>query len=339
MMRIISALLLGLSTACAVAQQAQPLQLADEAPDRHVVVRGDTLWGISARFLKEPYRWPEIWRMNKDQIRNPHLIYPGQVVILDRSGAEPQLKLGQMIKLEPKVYSEKLTEAIPSIPQDVIEPFLSQPMVVEEDGLKDAPKIVATEEDRVYVGPGGRAYVSGMTQNAKLWQVFRPTQPILDPETSQPLGHEAFYLGTAERIAEGEPATVRIITAKEEIGLRDRLMPASRAEVVTYAPRAPTQQISGQIAAVYGGVREAGRNNIVTLNRGKRDGLEVGHVLAVYRNGGERLFREDGEKTTYKLPPERYGLVFVFRTFERMSYALVMDVARPVVVSDIVRTP
>lgn len=338
MIRIISALLLSFSTACALAQDAKPLQLADDAPDRHIVVPGDTLWGISGKFLKEPYRWPELWRMNKEQVKNPHRIYPGQVLVLDRSGTDPQLRL-ETVKIEPKVHSEQLSQAIPSIPQNIIDPFLSRPMVLEEDGLKDAPKIVATQEDRVFIGPGGRAYVSGLKGKNKLWQIFRPTKPIIDPETKEAIGHEAFYLGTATLVAEGEPATVDVATAVQEIGINDRLMPTTRAEIIRYAPHVPTKQIQGQVAAIYGGVKETGRHSIVTLNRGTRDGVEPGHVLAIYRNGGERLYRDGNETSNIKLPPERYGLLFVFRVFDRISYALVMDVTRPVVVSDIVRTP
>ncbi len=338
MIRIISALLLSFSTACALAQDAKPLQLAENAPDRHVVVQGDTLWGISGKFLKEPYRWPELWRMNQEQVKNPHRIYPGQVLVLDRSGDDPQLRI-ETVKIGPKVYSEQISRAIPSIPQNIIEPFLSKPQVLEEDGLKDAPKIVATQEDRVFIGPGGRVYVSGLKGNARLWQVYRPTKPVIDPETKETIGHEAFFLGTAKLVAEGDPATLDIVAAVQEIGINDRLMPASPAEIVSYAPHMPSKQIQGQVAAIYGGVKETGRNSIVTLNRGKRDGIETGHVLAIYRYGGERLYRDGIEVTAIKLPPERYGLVFVFRVFDRISYALVMDVTRPVVVSDIVRTP
>jgi hypothetical protein len=339
MIRIISALLLSFSTACVLAQATPPLQLADDAPERHIVVPGDTLWDISAKFLKEPYRWPEIWRMNKEQVKNPHRIYPGQVVILDRSGTDPQLRLGQLVKVDPKVYVDKTVAEIPSIPQNIIEPFLSQPLIVEEDGLKNAPKIVATQEDRVYVGPGNRVYVAGIKDETKLWQIYRTSKPIKDPETQEIIGHEAFFLGTAQQIAQGETATVEIISAKQEIGQGDRLTPASRPEIISYAPHSPGKLIQGQIAAMYGGVKEAGRNSIVTLNRGKRDGLEVGHVLALYRKGEERTYREGSVKETHKLPNERYGLVFVFRTFERISYALVMNVTRPVTVADIVRTP
>lgn len=336
MIRIISALLLSFSTACALAQEAKPLQLADDAPDRHVVVQGDTLWGIAGKFLKEPYRWPELWRMNQEQVKNPHRIYPGQVLVLDRNG--PQLRI-ESVKIGPKVHSEQLSLAIPSIPQHAIEPFLSRPRVFEEDGLKDAPKIVATQEDRVFLGPGGRAYVTGLKGNNKLWQVFRPTKPIIDPETQEAIGHEAFFLGTATLVAEGEPATLDVTTAVQEIGINDRLMPAARAEIVSYTPHVPSKRIEGQVAAIYGGVKETGRHSIVTLNRGKRDGIEAGHVLALHRYGGERLYREGNETSNIRLPPERYGLVFVFRVFERISYAMVMDVSKPVVVADIVRTP
>ena len=346
MIRIISALLLSFSTTCALAQDAKPLQLADTAPDRHIVVPGDTLWGISGKFLKEPYRWPELWRMNQEQVKNPHRIYPGQVLILDRSGSDPQLRL-ETAKLTPRVHSEQISQAIPSIPQRDIAPFLSKPLILKEDGLKDAPKIVATQEDRVHIGPGGRVYASGLKGNAKLWQVFRSTKAVIDPETNEPIGYEAFYLGTANLVAEGEPATLDIVTAIQEISVEDRLIPAARAEIISYAPHVPAKKLQGQVAAIYGGVREAGRNSILTLNRGKQDGIEVGHVLALYRNSPESILREgefaqrreSGTIITVKKPPERYGLVFVFRVFDRISYALVMDVSRPVVVTDLVRTP
>jgi hypothetical protein len=205
--------------------------------------------------------------------------------------------------------------------------------------MAHAPKIVATQEDRVYVGPGNRAYVSGMAQAAKLWNIYRTAKPIRDPASTEIIAYEAFYLGTAQRIAEGEPATVEIMTAKEEIGIGDRLAPAGRAEILSYVPHAPTTLIHGQIAAMYGGVTEAGRNSIVTLNRGRRDGLEVGHVLALYRKGVTREVRIDDKIEIHQLPDERYGLIFVFRTFERIAYALVMNVSRPVTIADVVRTP
>jgi hypothetical protein len=306
------------------------------------VVKGDTLWGISGKFLKEPWRWPEIWRLNRDQIRNPHRIYPGQVVILDRSGGTPRLQLGSPHKLDPKIYSSPSVQPIPSIPQQVIEPFLAEPLVMEPGGLDFAPKVIATQEDRVMVGPGNVAYVTGIDPKVKMWQVFRPLKPVIDPESGELLGHEAFFLGNAQLLRDGEPATMEIVSAKQEIGTGDRLVPVVKPDVFSYAPHAPEQDIQGRIVTIYSGVNvgETGRNYIVTINRGKRDGIDIGHVLAIYRHGRDVVYGAPNEpKEYYRLPEERYGLLFVFRTFERMSYALVMDSSRPVVPNDIVRTP
>ena len=341
--RIIFSLVLCFSSALAIGQEAKPLTLADNAPNRHVVVKGDTLWDISGKFLKEPWRWPEIWRLNREQIRNPHLIYPGQVVVLDRSGGTPRLTLGQSGKLEPQIYSESSAIAIPSIPHKAIDPYLSEPLVMEAEGLANAPKIIATQEDRVMVGPGNKAYVTGIKERAPQWQIFRPLKPIIDPENDQILGYEAFFLGNARVVREGEPATVEIVSAKQEIATGDRLIAVSKPEVVTYVPHAPDRLVEGRLVGIYSGVNvgETGRGYIVTINRGKRDNIEVGHVLAIYRHGREVTYGQPDqrEKEYYKLPEERYGLVFVFRVFDRMSYALVVDAERSVVPNDIVRTP
>jgi len=345
MRRIISALLLCFSTTWALAQNTRPLELAADAPDRHIVVPGDTLWGISAQFLKDPYRWPEIWRLNPDEIRNPHRIYPGQIVVLDRNnGGDPQLKLGKVIKAEPKIYSDAEKEAIPAIPQQVIEPFLTQPLVIEEGALVGTPRIVATQESRVNVGAGGSFYVKGVTKPAaKLWQVFRPGAVLKDPSNGTVLGHEAFYLGSARLLkegAEGEAATFEVISAKQEIGRGDSLMPAARPEIMSYVPHAPATLVKGNIVTIYGGVGEAGRHSIITVSRGKSDGLEQGHVLAIYRNGGTVTNRfEDAKAESTKLPDERYGLLFIFRVFDRVSYAIVMESSRSVVPGDVVQTP
>lgn len=341
MRRIISALLLSISSTWAMAQATPPLELAPDAPDRYIVVPGDTLWGISAKFLKDPYRWPQIWRMNPEEIKNPHRIYPGQVVILDRSGTEPQLKLGRLIKAEPKIYAEEQRREIPAIPQNIIEPFLSEPLVVEEGTLDAAPQLVATQESRVYVGAGGTIYARNIPKPAaKLWQAFRPGAVFKDPDTGEVLGYEAYYLGSARVVTEGEPTLLEVLTAKQEIGRGDRLMPASRPDVLSYVPHAPTANIKGRVLTIYGGVGEAGKYSIVTLSRGKKDGVEFGHVLALYRAGPEVVnrFQNDQPETT-KLPDERYGLVFVFRVFDRVSYALVMEGARPVAPGDVIQTP
>lgn len=340
MIRIISALILAMAAAlCSAA--GQPIRLADNAPDRHVVVPGDTLWGISGKFLKDPWRWPEIWRLNKEQVKNPHRIYPGDVIVLERDAdGNPRLTLqSSPTRLQPQIYSEQNSLAIPSIPPNVIDPFLSSPLVVDENGMNDAARIVATQQDRVFLANGDLAYVANARAGQEMWQVFRKGRPMPDPETREVLGYEAFYLGTARQIEPGNPAIFQIVTLKEEIGRGDRLLPTARPPLIDYAPHRPEQNIDGRLISVYGGVDTGGRFSIVALNKGTRDGLEIGHVLSLQRNRVVIQRDEDGRKETVKVPEERYGLVFVFRTFERISYALVVQADGSVVVNDYVRTP
>ncbi len=341
MVRIISALIMAVTAACAFAQE--PLKLVDNPPDRHIVVRGDTLWGISGKFLKEPWRWPEVWRLNKEQIKNPHRIYPGDIVILDTSSGRPQLKIAKPVgpqQLQPQVISEPLKEAIPSIPPHVIAPFISQPLVVEENELKTAPRLMAAQDDRVIIGNGDNGYVTGIADaSVSDWQVYRPGKALKDPDTKEILGYEAYYLGTAKLVQPGTPATVRILRAKEEITRGDRLVPATQTSLPSYVPHKPDSDIQGRIIAVYGGLAEAGRLSVVTLNKGTRDGLEVGHVLALYRNRIADTRDENERRQLVNLPAERYGLAFVFRTFEKVAYALVMESNGSVYVNDAVRNP
>jgi hypothetical protein len=318
-----------------------PLELAPDAPDSHVVVSGDTLWGIAARFLKDPYRWPEIWRMNTEQVKNPHRIYPGQVVYLDRSGAVPQLKLGT-VKLAPAVRSTTLVQEIPAIPAQAIEPFLAQPLVIDTHSFSNAPRIVATQEDRVFTGTGDKLYASGVDAHVKLWHIYRPGPPLLDPDNNESLGIEAIFLGSARSLGgtSNDVTTLEITGVKQEIGRGDYLIPAHRPEIINYVPHVPPQAVSGRVIALYGGVGEGGRNSIVSISRGARDGLEVGHVLALYRAGATVSNRfEDSQPQTHVLPDERYGLMFIFRVFDRVAYALILEAARPVVPGDRVARP
>jgi len=348
-------------TAAAQAPSA-PLAIKPDAPDRYVVVPGDTLWGISQKFTDSPWRWPELWGFNREQIRNPHLIYPGYVIVLDR--ARGRLSIGEptatapspgpapttaprgdpgTVKLGPRIRSESLAkEQIPSIPASVIEPFLSRPLIIEPDGLDKAPTIVGTQADRVIIATGNRGYVRGMGQSKEpTWYVFRPGQPLVDPDSNQTLAYEAIYLGTAQLERPGEPATVVLTTSVQEVNAGDKLVAAGRAQPITYAPHAPGKMLRGRVISIYGSpgkVGEAGPQQIISINRGARDGLEVGHVLALYTLGGtvRDISAKDGQ---IKLPDERAGLAFVFRVFNRVSYALVMNVSRPVSPLDVVQTP
>lgn len=382
----------GLASSAALAQvppiPQTPLAFKTDAPDRYVVVRGDTLWGISERFTDSPWRWPEIWNFNREQIRNPHWIYPGDVIVLDRvsgtlsiagapgtpgdagapaapgdagtpgapgdaaggAAGRPGLGVGSAVgtvKLSPRVRAESTArDAIPSIPPSAIEPFLSRPLVIEPDGLDNAPTIIATEDNRVIIEAGNQAYVRGMGDSKEEnWFIYRRGKALVDPDTNVTLGYEAIYLGTARVTRAGDPATVRLTTVTQEVARGDKLLPVGVPEVPKYAPHAPAVFMQGRVIGIYGGlgkVGEAGPQQIITLNRGRTDGVEVGHVFALYRPGpliADASAATGGKPKTFKLPDERYGLAFVFRIYDRVSYALVMRISKPVNPLDVVQTP
>lgn len=327
------------------------------APDQHTVVRGDTLWDISGKFLQHAWCWPQVWGLNKEEIRNPHLIYPGQIVYLDRAAGRLRLGTptgaaggnGQVVRLSPQVRTEGLAHmAVPSIPSTAIEPFLSQPLVVTEDELQTAPRIMATEESRVVLGKNDKAFVRGDLQSGTSFQVFRPATPIREPGGKEIIGYEAAYLGTVklERAAKSpdEAHVFRVVTVKQEIGIGDRLLPVPPTPILNYVPHPPEREVDGRIASVYGGVSQAGQNQIVTINRGRADGVDLGTVLELYRYGA--TVPDPTEKTGFfsskkmvKLPDSRYGSLFIFRTFEKLSYGLVMQVTDTVQVGDIAKSP
>lgn len=313
-----------------------------EAPDTYTIVRGDTLWGIAGRFLKKPWRWPEIWQVNRDQIRNPHWIYPGQTIVLDRTTGTMRLSnrgAGGTVRLSPQVRVETDREAITSIPQSIIEPFLTQPIVVDSATMRDAPRIVASRE-RVVLGRGDVAYVAGITDPSVVsYQLFRPGRPLKDPDTGKVIAWQADYLGAAEVTRQGDPATVTITQSKMEIGIGDRLVPAVKTGLVNYMPHAPQKPVSGRIVATYDGVAYAGKNMVVALNRGSADGLDTGTVLAIKTFGRTITDRTNGSRETITLPAERNGLMFVFRVFDHISYALITSSVDPVQVGDVFTEP
>ncbi len=342
------------STANKVAQDGVALsELAPNAPDSYTVKRGDTLWDISKLFLKSPWRWPELWGMNLEQIRNPHLIYPGQVLYLDKSNGRARLRVGQpagtpgsTVKLQPRVRSSAADDgAIASIPLNLIEPFLNEAVIFGANELDSAPRIVAAREGRVLIGRGDTAYVRGDLGTQRDYRIFREPRPLRDPSTNEILGYEANYVGAAEYIRPGEtrnssgkaevvPATFTVTSIRQEAGVGDRLSPVPPNEFSNYAPHAPQGAMAGQIVSVYGEALQAGQNQIVSLNRGTRDGMERGHVLALWRDGITAIDSTDPSRPTIKLPDERHGTLFVFRVFDRMSYALILTVKEPVKAGD-----
>jgi nucleoid-associated protein YgaU len=343
---------LALSLLVGAAADAQPLELAKDAPDRYVVVRGDTLWDISGKFLQKPWRWPEIWQLNREQIRDPHWIYPGDIVYLDNSGGTPRLRLARSVasggsdaagerveRAQPAVRSEPLPKsAVPTIDGFAIAPFLNRPLVVDEKGLQAHPRIIATQDGRVYLGRGELAYARGIPAGAGAeWHVYRPARPLLDPDTRRPIAWEAKFVGSARLERDGDPATLRMQSVTEEVGPGDRLMPAERSEIVNYVPSPPASPVAGRIVAVHQGVAQAGRNSVVALNVGSEQGVAVGNVLAIKERG--RVVRDRDTREMVSLPGEPIGHLLVFRVFDKIAYGLIMTSSRDVSIGDDVANP
>lgn len=342
MRRIISLICFLLPLAAIAAPSPVAPQLRPDAPDHHVVVKGDTLWGIAGRFFQDPWRWPYLWGVNKDSIRNPHWIYPGDRIVLDRRNGV--LTLAPVVEVTKEIVhlSPRIREttgehkAIPSIPADAIEPFLSHPLVTENATDLPQPTVLGAREGRVIFGEHDTIFVAGLPQNpGRQWLLYRPGKTLTDPQSGESLGMESIYLGTAELQSGGEVSSLLVTHSVQEIYQGDRLIAPASTPIGAYIPRAPDTPIKGQIISVLGGVSQAGQNSVVVLSKGRRDGIAPGHVLALYRKG--ESLRNAGK--AYVLPDERYGLIFVFRVFERVAYALVMETRLPVQLLDFAETP
>lgn len=352
-----------------VAQSGVALsELRADAPASYTIKAGDTLWDISALYLKSPWRWPELWGMNLAEIKNPHLIYPGQTLYLIKADGRARLTTQPnasdgvpTVRLSPRTRIENLADnALPTLRSSLIEPFLSEPLVVDEQTLNEAPRIVSALDGRVLLSRGDRAYARSSTGNdlqddpskaQKLYRVFRNGTKLKDPITAEVLGIEAQYVGKA-LLARSEttqetpdkdgalrseivPATIDIIRAKEEMRAGDRLLPEPPAQLQSYVPRAPKNPVDARIVSVYGSaVVNAAQNQVVVINRGERDGIENGHVLAILQDGARIVDKTDPTLPTIKLPDERNGLLMVFRTFDRVSYALVLEITTGVKIGD-----
>ncbi|MEK9952223.1 MAG: LysM domain-containing protein, partial [Curvibacter sp.] len=366
------------STADKVAAAGVPLsELAPEAPDSYVVKAGDTLWGISKMYLKSPWRWPELWGMNLEEILNPHLIFPGQALYLinrdgrdllsirTQGGTEGSPAAGgdgtipaaaggrrdgnagiETVRLSPGIRYEEYKTPLTALRTRDIEAFLAEPLIVEEGELQLAPRIVAAGENRVIIGRGDRVYARGPASapllddqpKLKPYRIFRNAKPLKDPESGETLGYEAEFLGKAVLArSEGSteiasaggkvntalvPATIDITAAKSEMLVGDRLAPEPEREFLNFVPRAPSGAVSGRIVSIYGSssVVNASQNQVVVLNRGRRDGIESGHVLAILKDGQQLTDRTDPSRPLIKLPNERNGLLMVFRVYDKLAY-------------------
>jgi len=368
------------ATAEQVAQAGVPLsELAPNAPDNYTVKSGDTLWAIAGIFLKSPWRWPELWGMNMQEVRNPHRIYPGQQLSLEKKDGRAILRVRSgdggldtpptdTVRVSPRNRVQPLAgNSLPTLQPHLIEPFLAEPLIVDELTMQLAPRIVGLNDNRVLLSRGDRAYARGMPETPLLktgaprdeeYRVFRNAQPLFDPITRAILGYEAQYLGKAVLVRgestqpvptpKGEvqpmtvPATIDIVSVREEIRRGDRLLPEPPRQLQSYVPRAPQQRVEGgTIVSMYGSaVAFAGQSQVVTINKGTADGIESGHVLAILREGNQIVDRtQPGLREVLKLPDERSGLLMVFRPFERLSYALILEVTDEVKAGDRVVNP
>ncbi|SFQ24246.1 Nucleoid-associated protein YgaU, contains BON and LysM domains [Geopseudomonas sagittaria] len=324
--------------------QAEVL-LRDGHPQSYTVVRGDTLWDISGKFLRQPWKWPKIWKANP-QVQNPHLIYPGDVLSLVYVDGQPRLVLGRgesrgTIKLSPKVRSTPMAEAIPAIPLEKINSFLLSNRIVDsESELSQAPYIVAGNAERVVSGAGDRIYARGSFADGQpVYGLFRQGKTYTDPQTGEVLGINADDIGSGEVVAEeGDITTLVLSRTTQEVRIGDRLLPTEeRAISSTFMPSEPALDIDGVILDVPRGVTQVGQLDVVTLNKGLRDGLSEGNVLAVYKTGETVRDRLTGESV--KIPDERSGLLMVFRVYDKLSYGLVLNANRSLAVLDKVRNP
>jgi hypothetical protein len=334
------------------AAQDRGTVLREGVPETYTVVRGDTLWDIAGRFLQNPWQWPEIWEVNPG-IENPHLIYPGDIINLVWVDGSPRLRVQRGVappprrdpraeRLEPRIRVIPHEVAIPTIPLEVIRPFLSRPRVLAPGELDNAPYILRSVDGRLMAGENNRVYVRGLSADPETeWTIVRQGQEYIDPQTEESLGFEAEHVAEATVVRLGDPATVRIISSRREAMEGDHLirLPSQQTETSLH-PRAPDHAIDGQIVAMLGGGMQIGQYSVVAINRGESHGLEPGMVLSIWLQGEEiedTVRNRRGEKV--QLPDERVGEMIVFRTFGMLSYALVMRAERDMSPGDIVRNP
>ena len=355
------------STAQQVAEKGIPVsELAPNAPDTYVVKRGDTLWDISRMYLKSPWRWPELWGMNLKALPNPHLIFPGQTLYLDKSDGYARLRTqptggSDTVRLSPRTRTDSLASlALPTLKTHLIAPFLVEPLVADAATIEQAPRLVATTDQRVLMAAGDRVYARGNPDaplstkpgQPRSFRVFREAIPLKDPVTGEVLGYEARYLGnaelarseTTEEISDGKgnlkqepvPATVDITSTKEEIRAGDRMLPEPPRTFKNYIPHEPQTSVNARVVSIYGStpVAVAGQNQVIAINMGTAQGMEPGHVLTLLTQGDRVRDTTAEGKPTIKLPSEHNGLAMVFLTFERVSYALLLDERTGVRVGD-----
>jgi hypothetical protein len=383
------AAILALGALMSLSAAALAVDLRDDAPETYVVAPGDTLWSIAGRFLEDPWRWREVWRGN--DVGDPDLIYPGDVLRLTTNGGRPSIGVDRgggyqggmrVVKLSPKVRASSLKEAVPTIPIASIAPFLTQPYIAETENVRRAPYVVGFPDERIVAGVGDSVYVRRIDDTAtQRFQILRPGDTLKDPDTNQSLGHLAVFVANADLERVGDPAKLRIVSSEREVAVGDRVIPAALEEPLSnFYPRSGPAGLRGRILAVLNGVSQIGQFDVVVLNKGTEDGVARGDVFEVYQGGNKerdavlagesnfnwrdesplstefwygpnaKIFRWRSDpfppavdvrypRPTYVAPYERSGALMVFRTFDRVSFALVMEATRPMQVQDRVAAP
>jgi hypothetical protein len=340
------------------AQAAMDCKFRPNAPDKHVVVKRDTLWDISGTFLEHPWCWPQVWGMNKAEIRNPHWIYPGQVIYFDREHGrltliKPNGQGGDpgITRLSPQVRTEAtgLGDAIQSVSRQVIDGLISKSLIVETDEMASAPHIVTTVDgSRIYIGKGDRVYVNGELGGATEFQAFHPGKPLKDPDTGEIMAYEATNVGTARVTAVARPgvdvSTMEITSSSSELAVGDRLRPATPLPALNYVPHAPQQNVQARVMSIASDGNQATQSQIVTVNRGELDGLDIGSVLVLYHAGKtmvDPVTKDNFDVALEKLqlPDEKVGDLFIFRVYGHVAYGLIMDSKLPVLIGDKANSP
>ncbi|WP_162932651.1 LysM peptidoglycan-binding domain-containing protein [Solimonas sp. K1W22B-7] len=313
---------------------ASDVGVREDAPMRYVVKKGDTLWGISQKFLVEPWQWPEVWIVN-DQVKNPHLIYPGDVLTLIWRHGRPQVERElPSDRASPRIRESDLSSAIPAIPLDAIRDFLHSPRLVTMDQIKQAPYILDFVDLHIVGADGNGAYVRKLKRShGTTLEAVRLGPSYIDPDSNEVLGYEAIPVAQAEVREFAEPGTIVLTKSYREARAGDYLIkPLLDTFESNFYPHMPPKKISGRILSVFDGVSQIGQFQVVTLSKGARDGLEAGHVLDVLQAG--RSAKDPHGVAWHALPETYAGQIMVFKTEDRVSYALVMSAIRPIHAKD-----
>lgn len=344
MRKHIITLLLALGLAIPVISTAEALKIRPNSPERYTIKKGDTLWAISGKYLYRPWNWPKLWGWNKKQIRNPHLIFPGQVLRLTWIDGQPRLGIegggSGTYRMSPEARVIATGQPITTIPLEQLKTFFERPMVIPSAEFQQAPRIVAGPESRLILSSGDRVYARGVKEPGTYYS-YSSNKEVKDPDTGLLLGYEVAYGGDlATQKLTGDVQTLSVISSKEEITVGDRLLEQKETQFDNFVPHATEGIIQGKIVSTYRGVAETGPFNTITLNLGSDQGIEAGHVFGIYKKGHERMITDvDNRKRKVAIPAEEVGITMVYRVFDNLSYAIIMNSNTNVNVGDIVSYP